>query len=650
METPDVAPRRVDEGSLAGFRGRFLAPHFLLHLVEKFVRVLIRLGIGVGKSHGIDKLLSSRETYQRFDLVVYVAPAWNILNEREVAKDPAACPVPVRTIRPRPVDKCGPFRDPWKRLEEQKCFAYGKATLCRDCQAGVPDEDRCFWPTQLNEIDGVGLVLVTEQTLSLNPALLTVLLQKTGAKRPLILLDEAQVLERSFEASIERAPLLHFRNVLSDPSLTAYARRAAASWLDEINDLLECDTDGLRDGALELRPSFLRHAFEVQAAGLKLLGPEFKYVAYDLVALRWSPANERWKDTDGRIRFTSRPYLNRHLMIFTAGMTAGFVGHRLGCGSIASPFEHTFVRHSKTRVLNIRSSIGADRNFRRDPRKVLDAFAAIVLRNIAAGRTTVLVTRRDSKARCAGILAKRLLGWGVHARFVHDPKDPLPGTPTPTVVPIVHYGVRGVNAFQEYESAYCVSSFYVPTGELNRQVHELEPEEFRTEITVVNGPGRLRRAQPLKGKASDAGLAEIANLYLRKLEVDPAVQAAGRIRFLTRPREVVFFAMHDLSREVGAVEEFFTLGGILAALDVPRPSTIDRWVQEIRARKLMADGLTAEQAAEVLGVSRRTVFNRIGDSVSANLPLYKFVYGQICTHAIRDRVPHDSIGHEGVGA
>lgn len=631
MSRTDGSVERIDERALHAFRASRLSPAALLALLDSLVRLLVRLGIGVGKSVSIDGLLADPETYRRYDLVLYAASSWEIIHERTVVADPSVCPVPMRIIRPRPVKECGPYRHEWTRLEEQRCFTYAKATLCRDCQAHVPDEDRCFWPIQLDDLEGVGMIVLTEQQLVLNRSLLSVLLQKTGAKKPLIILDEALFLDRSFEIVLDPEDLSRFRSVLADSGLPKSVRKLADRWVEEVDALLDADVAGLAECSLRLSSSLLRHSFEVQALGIKHLGSKFSFSAYDLLALQWSSQSERWRDSSGRIHFVSRPYLNRHMLIMSAHLSAAFTGHRLGCGTIPSPFENVLVRHSATTIHNIRSPIGAIRNFTKNLRYVLDTFAAVILRNVAEGRTTLLVARMKLKEDCAKYLERRLAGWGIRVRFVHDGYGGLPTSPEPTTVPIVHYGIRGVNAFENYETAYCLHSYYVPTDVLNHHVHETEPEGLRTELEVLSGPERVRRARPVAPKSSDAGLAEIANLYLRKLEVDPPIQAVGRVRFLTRPREVVFFTMHDIAPDVGEVVEHRTLASMLEALGVPSAREIDRWQQSICAKKLTAEGRTATEIAAGLGISRRTVFYRLRSEEGAGSPLYKLLYGAPCT-------------------
>ena len=86
MTTESTPPDRVNEESLAEFRKLFLSPDALLGFLERFVKTLVRLGIGVGKSRAIDDLLTHHETFRRFDLVIYAAPAWNIIHERAIVR------------------------------------------------------------------------------------------------------------------------------------------------------------------------------------------------------------------------------------------------------------------------------------------------------------------------------------------------------------------------------------------------------------------------------------------------------------------------------------------------------------------------------------------------------------------------------------
>ena len=78
-------------------------------------------------------------------------------------------------------------------------------------------------------------------------ALLAVLLQKTGAQRPVIILDEALFLDRSFEVILDPGQIRGFRDVLEDPALPASARRIAGAWVREIDALVPAGDVELKD-------------------------------------------------------------------------------------------------------------------------------------------------------------------------------------------------------------------------------------------------------------------------------------------------------------------------------------------------------------------------------------------------------------------
>ena len=327
----------------------------------------------------------------------------------------------------------------------------------------------------------------------------------------------------------------------------------------------------------------------------------------------------------------ARPYLNAHLLILSAHLSQRFAGHRLGQDSIASPLEDLIVRHSGTRFLNVRNPIGAEINFRRARKRVLDAFAVVLLGNIVAGATTVLVSRKALKKECADYLGKRLLEWGVRVRFITGSQQHLPAKPDPLIVPVIHYGLIGVNDYEDYDTCLCLNSYYIDPRVLDGQVMEGEPGEAGNELRIESGKERLRRAVSADPIAADPGLVDLGNMYLRKMEVDPVLQAVGRVRFLTRPRSVITFALHDFAKEVGEVEECQNLGSMLRALGLPSPAEVDRHIQAIRIRSLMDAGLTAHEAADAVGISRRSVFIRLRQLESADRDVLVFLYASFCT-------------------
>lgn len=621
----------ISEHEIDAFREERLSPPALIDEVERSVAVLYRLGVGVGKSLAVDRLLSHPGTFSRFGLVVYAAPSWNIIRERAIVSGRMMSPASWKLLKPRPVDQCGSYAEQWEVLETRGCSAYGKGTLCSECQQGIPEAERCFWPTQFSKLDGVQLIFATEQQLVLNRMLVWMLRARTNAGRVLVILDEARLLDASFEICLAPSDLERFLEVI-----TALQRpkglspATATAWRSGIELLLEGSVEEINDAQIKFPAALHRRAYLLQAEGIQTFGEDFRYIGYDLGLLPWNSGASLWKDSPGNIHFIARPYLNCHLLILSAHLSAAYAAHRLGRGSIASPCDGLEVRHSKTRILNLRNRIGADSYFKRNHKQILDLFAVLIARNISEGRTTLLVSRKKSKAFCATYLERRLKGWGVNVKFLTDSFEALPKAPDPMVIPIIHYGILGVNDYTEYESAYSLNSFYISSVELNRHVQDSEPERFRVRLKIVSGPELMRRVVIEEQGAVDLDHTTLGNIYLRKLEVDPAIQAAGRVRFLTRPREVIFFQMHNLVQDLGTCEELRTLKGLQEKLGLPPAKEIDSIVRGSQAQALMGEGLAAEDAAARIGVSRRTVFNDFRTLESAKNPTSIYIR-RFCT-------------------
>jgi hypothetical protein len=186
-------------------------------------------------------------------------------------------------------------------------------------------------------------------------------------------------------------------------------------------------------------------------------------------------------------------------------------------------------------VFNLRSRLGCDSYFGGNKKQVLDTFAVLIRRNVFSRKTTLLVSRLKSKQVCAAYLTARLADWGITVKFVLSRED-LPTVPEPSVIPIIHYGVVGVNDFSAYECAYCLNGYYVASNTLNRALAEFEPEAFGTDVRIVSGDALVRRAELVDHAMPDADRSLLANAYLQRLEVDPVVQAVGRVQCSQVPR------------------------------------------------------------------------------------------------------------------
>ncbi len=605
--------RVVTQHDLERFRQDNLSPEALLRVMDTHVRAIAQLAVGVGKSHACDSLLESEELHRQFDFVIYSAPTWNILRERRIVRGVTKCPVPWMMLMPRPKDRCADFAEAWSGFESRGCSTYAKATLCKTCQQLNLGIAACDWPSQFSRIKEHRQLFCTEQNLLLNRALVPTIRGLAGAKRIAVILDEARLLDADFTVRMSREDITAFATALTLTPVTAQRDR----WLAELARILEWRDPGGLD--LDLPPSLHRDAFQIQKAGIERHGDEFRYSGYDLSLFATSRPEERWISS-GELRFVARPFLNCHLLVLSANLTADYAGERLGCGRLASPFANTIFRHTESRLLNLRSRLGVDRYFGNNHRQILDTFAVLILRNIREGRSTVLISRKKTKSLCAAYLSRRLAAWGVPVRFVHENYTSVPETPDPGVVPILHFGILGVNAFEDYGAAYCLNGYYISSRELSKAAQESTQPTDRVTITIDSRPDNVRRAVVEEGADPGGAVRSVANLYLRKLEIDPVVQAAGRVRFMTKAREVVFLQMADLRPQIGDHRVVGSLAALRAELDIPSARNIDECRDGMRMRAALDSGLTKVAVAAAEGVSVSTVYRRLAAVRRLSIP------------------------------
>ncbi|MEI6314426.1 MAG: hypothetical protein WCO89_06115, partial [Syntrophus sp. (in: bacteria)] len=164
-------------------------------------KILITWPIGVGKSHNLDDLVETAAHSGRYDLVVALLPTRNVLGERRWIKDPPPN-INIVNLRPRPSKYCSEDADSqWKIFESQGMGLLGRARLCLHCSL----YSGCFWPHQYGRtLLGAQVIFATQVHLERDPTFITQLLLWTGAKKALIIVDEANFIAKSMRRRINR--------------------------------------------------------------------------------------------------------------------------------------------------------------------------------------------------------------------------------------------------------------------------------------------------------------------------------------------------------------------------------------------------------------------------------------------------------------
>jgi hypothetical protein len=168
-----------------------------------------------------------------------------------------------------------------------------------------------------------------------------------------------------------------------------------------------------------------------------------------------------------------------------------------------------------------------------------------------------------------------------------------------------------VNSFESYESAYCVNSYYISPATLNNAVQEAFSQADQVTLEIHSGSERIRRPVVVEGADSAGVIAKTAGFYLDKLELDPVVQALGRVRFVTKPREILVFQMADLRPQLCEHDVVESLAELRDLLGIPAAHEVSERIEGANYGAQVEAGCTVAQVAAAAGVSERTVYRRL---------------------------------------
>jgi hypothetical protein len=176
-------------------------------------------------------------------------------------------------------------------------------------------------------------------------------------------------------------------------------------------------------------------------------------------------------------------------------------------------------------------------------------------------------------------------------------------------VPLIHFGTIGTNLFEHFDAAFCLTSFYVNEAVVDGCLQDLTRRDLRLPIRIETaGSPHRRRAGVADPRHRYYDVAWLAQSALEFKEHAAVVQAVGRVRPFTCPREVVTFQMAALPG-VTYDAEFRTLAEARRFFAIPPGGRLKKSFRAAQAVALRRSGLTQEETARRLGVSVRTVRN-----------------------------------------
>src|SRR4030095_2872438 len=244
---------------------------------------------------------------------------------------------------------------------------------------------------------------------------------------------------------------------------------------------------------------------------------------------------------------------------FSGTAHAEFAEFRLG-RDFKSPFSSYRFEHPETRWYNIASRLGTKGFFPKNAPQVLDFFAGLIALRLQEGRRPLLIAKKCFVPMCVAGLEVRLRDLGAgNVKISPGPWKDV-DLMDRMIVPIINFGVSGTNVFEAFDCAYCLTSFYVTEAVINSILQDIVASDGHIPIEIkTEGRPRRRRATVKHPRDRFVDVHHLAQLALEQQEMDVVLQAVGRVRPYTRPREVITLqcAAHP---QLAFTREFQSLG------------------------------------------------------------------------------------------
>lgn len=604
---------------LDGFRQHELSGQAVLHrLAGSGGQILVNVAVGVGKSTCLDGVAEEAVRSGRYDLVIVLCPTCRTLAERRWVKDKPD-DIKVRVLKRRPSSRCGEARDAqWRRFEQRGLGLLGRKQLCGSC----PRLSGCPWPRQYGKaLKGVQAIFATQSHLQRDPMFISQIQGWAGASKVLVIIDENDVTLASYKRQIRGADLRRFVEILNQLPATGerweelhkqWAYRAGLLRVASQADL--CAPGWFMPA---IRPQWALH---VQELGCQKYREDFRFLAHELEEFGRSDRASRERSPDGGLQYASPPRVTGDLIVFSATCVPEFAKFRLGV-ELANPYcDHRFV-HPDTRWFNIASPFGAMKYFPGNADQILDFFAQLVAQRWREGRRCLLIAKKALLETCMSGMARRLAELGLADLTVLSKGWTPEQLARRNVIPLIHYGLIGTNLFEDFDCAYCLCSYNVPEQVIDAVLQDVTRTEAHIPLKIhYDGSARPRRRVVSVVDPANAvyDVQRLARPALLHMEMDVVLQAVGRVRPFTRPREVIMFQCGQ-HPQVPYDKEFDTLQEARRHFSVPTRRHRRQLGRHERIAQARNQGMTQEQAAAFAGVGLRTAQRHWNEP--ANSPL-----------------------------
>jgi len=554
---------------LRDYRNRYLSPERLVEFYEKNPRGAALFGVppGLGKTRMIeDSFVQLNALYPR---IHYAASQHRILDEM-VEK--------VRRLElnhllkiKRDASLCGEARDAeWFQLYRLKFSWMGKIAICGSC----PQKDSCAWYETIDD-RGVFLILQSQDHLLANLSAVP--------ENSLTIFDELKFVERPIQHKVTEAELIRYKKVLSKYpqllNLFLYTEALIGNHPVDLTKLLP-------------EPKTPEEKNKYRSANFRF----HRYLVSESIQ-NFTPLVKRHTSMN-LYRYDDVIYFNDHPKVPGALLVTGYGANR-------NLLEHIFQREFHdltpkeryidpgTRFYQLASSSTSYNHFvRSKPSRdgIYRMVAAKIHANRELGKKTLLVAKKGTIPLILSELPSYFTGQR-NPRFSSYAGNDLLDFDGINVIPLLHYGVEGVNTFESYDTVICLNAYNIKPEIVEGQLRQLGVgRDISVEIEhKARGMGREITTEPQ---------IEVAASVFDYLERHKIIQTVSRARPFNSPTEVILAGFQDF--EFATV--FNDVRDLADALQVGSSIKREREVKELSAR-----GLKVKEIAKLMGLSERTI-------------------------------------------
>ena len=586
--------------ALRAFRKKWTGDRVLNLVLNSDFPVLINWAVGVGKSYNLDEVIEAAINSGHHDLVLVLLPRREVQKERRWVKQPPSG-LKVVDLRPRPSEMCGlSLNQEWSVFEVRGLSTLGRRLLCSRCR----NKKECFWIRQYGKaLAGSRVIYASQAHLERDFRFIPRLKEWAEAKNVLVLVDETNFVTKNRKIIIEHDEIKRFSKVLE---LLSQSNPFHKDKVNLVKLLMVANTSDLRRPTWSYQSLNYDDAYQLQKQGHLRHRGQFRNIENDLDLFCRSTLKTREKHQNGAVSFSAAPDLSADMMIYSGTIVPELLEYRLR-RKVKNPFSDYKFTHPDTHWYNISNLIGTARYFRAHAPQILDFFSTLIARKMGEGKRCLLIAKKDFLGPCADGIEQALARHDKRdIKVVRGDWDSVDLSDS-NIIPLINYGVIGINLFQEFDCAYCLTSYYVDLDAVDNILQDALASDQKIPIEIGFEKNPMRRiAHAANYWDRYTNVNEVALLALKEQELNVVMQAVGRVRPYTKPREVITFQC-DVIPEVPKEHNFQNLKEAREHFGVHTRKAAQRLATQEMVQEAKKMGLTQRQTADRIEMSLRTV-------------------------------------------